>query len=256
MQIKYKIFFKEIYWSAICEVIHQANKLSILLSKYLNMEPFYPELENVEIMIDRLENIHRNGIIKEMLIASHCNYNIKLDPNTIITEIHDSFTKNALEQVVLDYPRMQIIYQGLENQTLDSFLEKINSFSHYHKTYGYLNNLMLKLCNQASFYYTYYLLYNLYKTAEGDTHLLQSPKHPTIIIRESSKNSKKYITMHFYKSYLYKNIDINYVYTEINTDISIIIELSEVIGYIITNKYYQINEFDIRWQKLTNYLII
>ncbi len=209
-----------------------------------------------------------NILNKKMILESNFCYCIEFEMNRIIIEILQSYLvdktldhidnsakKKILDQIEIDFPRMMLCYNSVKCNTLYEFktnIEKYNKFSH--DTMYTLYYLIVMLCTQASFYYPFSILHNIYTIHDIGIHILPDDDHPYInIIDDQTK-----LNIVFKKVMKYFDINSQKIITKIHTYMVITIELEEEIdGYIFYGKkYVKSSHGSLYWFKDDNLIIV
>ena len=240
------------------------SKVDSILNMLLNINEKTISFYHIELS---------NSATKNKIISNNYNYRILFQTIVIVREIIQSYCKNKLnyltnetkntilQQISLDLPRMIINFsspQNVKSFNINSIQELHNAISKYEAyaidtTYN-VYWLILLLCTQASFFYPYFLLHNLYTMEELDLFIMQDPGYPIIDIIDDGIA----IDIVFQKTFSYKNINTKNILTKFHTFIVITINLHETNdGYIFYGKKYgSYNSSTIYWIKDNNLLIV
>lgn len=153
--------------------------------------------------------------IRETILTSHYYYRAIFFPDTLINEIllsyaeknkifNNEFKEKILYQFLIDFPRMKICYNNVVCSSVNIFKEIISKYTTYQynctETAYYL---IIMLCTQATFFYPYNLLHDIYGLPDTNIFIIQGNDHPSINLIEN----KNKLTLYFFKSFNY--IDIN-----------------------------------------------
>lgn len=262
--------------------IYIKNEIVKFRNKILNGEiinHFNKNIDNCEIVIDQtyifnIDMISNEFIImiddvdlekertKMEILSSHINYCVIFNTNKIIDEILKSYsldknieyidnqTKNKiLEQINLDFPRMDIHHNYKKCDSLYDFKKAIQKFILYtHDKLYTLYYLIIMLCTQATFYYPFSIIHDIYNLPEYDMHVLSLEDRPFInIIDEDS-----IVSIVFRKILKYQNISSQEIITKFH--------IFMIISIDITDKQNECNCQSITgilyWIKERNLLII
>ena len=182
---------------------------------------------------------------KTKILSCHSNYCINFSMDKIIPELLFSYSVNKtinymdnatkdkiLEQINIDFPRMELYYNNKKCESLYHFkssIEKFNQYSH-DKLYT-LYYLIIMLCTQASFYYPFSTIYNIYSLPETDIFVLSDDDFPYVNVVDNGTN----VEIVFRKIFKYFNIRTEQTITKFHTFMVITIDLvEEKNGYYAT----------------------
>lgn len=233
-------------------------ELSILstfgINQLIKINPMMSS-KNVEIDFIYLQKKE----VVDYILSHNYNFKIVLSVKTVVDELLESYRekyetdtcnsliKNIMSQIKIDFPRMDVYYNNVKLDDLNIFLSKIGKFKTCETlTTKSLYYLLIMLCTQASFYYPYKLLSDLYTRHENNMCILSSNDTPLINLIEKNEN----ISIVLKKIVKYKNIDKNVLITNIHTFTTFNITLKyDQYGYTeiscITCSIYWIKEANI-----------
>lgn len=195
--------------------------------------------------------------VRETILMSHYYYCAIFSSDTLINEILLSYAEKnkifnnttkekILNQILVDFPRMKICYNGIDFATINIFTKTISKYNIYH--YNCTENaqyLITMLCTQASFFYSYNLLHNIYSLPDTNIFIVQDNDHPYINIVEEANC----LTLCFKK--IFKYIDIN------NKDIPILSFYTYmVISIELQNDIAICHNIKIYWHKNQNIITL
>lgn len=123
---------------------------------------------------------------------------VTFDSSVFIKKILESYhnkKENILHQFFLDFPRTDIYYNNIKISSSQFFLEKVYSYRNYEVTKGIkLDTIIIMLCNQSSYAFSYEIIYDLYSTSK--THVVS--KKTCVKINTNDDNQ---IFMQFHVTY-------------------------------------------------------
>lgn len=231
----------KIIGSIIYQYLTQDKPINFIMKSLLNINENNLVLNYYELM--RTEN-------KTKILSSNSNCCVIFSILSNIREIISSYSQNKvfnitlniknniLHQIRLDFPRMIINFGREKVLTLAELYKKIDRFEKY--SINIVQNvywLILTLCTQASFYYLYSVLYELYTIEDLNLHILQDQSYPIINIIDNQSS----LDIIFYKSFIYKDIGTHETVSIFNTFMVVVIDLQETNdGYIFYGKKYGI----------------
>ena len=139
---------------------------------------------------------------KKEILSLNCNFCIWYYSDNIIREILKSFSKktngqvltdsalgNIIKQVDIDFPRCEVFINSKKITKIE-FFNFCNRFSKYmHPIMWNLQYLLLMISTQASFYYTYAIINNLYSEPENGIHIVSTTEYMKGHSGDSWKNS-------------------------------------------------------------------
>jgi len=224
------------------------------------------ELDECLITLNDDEFMDDNN--KRNILESNSCCRIVLDIDRVIREILHSYLTDKtlssmdevtkikiLQQLDADFPRMNLCYDSKKINSISEFkslIEKFIKFDH-NMTYS-LYYLIIMFCTQASFYYSFSTLYNIYTLHDIGFHILPDEDCPFINIIEC----KTHIDIVFKKTMKYFNINSQETITKFYTFIVITINLEEEDdGYIFYGKkYVKCSTGSLYWIKENNIIIV
>ena len=124
---------------------------------------------------------------RQQILSLDCNFCVWFTMDNVIREILSSYNENKninmitpriknniLDQVNIDFPRCEIFINSNRCTKIDflSFCQKYKKYSH--PIMGSLENLLLMLSTQASFYYPYSIVNKIYTTADTGMHVVST----------------------------------------------------------------------------------
>lgn len=187
--------------------------------------------------------------VKHSIMVSDTNCCINFTPTIFIKELMHSYSKNKdtyittdtkesiMYQILLDFHRMIIRFNSVQITSPDILQNKLDMFQKYcvnpvHNIYW----LLLLLCTQASFFYSYFLLHSIYTVEDIDMYILQDSEYPIIDIIHIKPNT---ITVIMQKNFNYKNILNHNIESVFKTYVVINIDLCTTAdGYVFYGKSY------------------
>jgi hypothetical protein len=168
----------------------------------------------------------------------------------------DNDAKNRiLEQFDIDFPRMILCYDSIRCNSISEFKTKIEKFDKFGHIVTYtLYYLIVMLCTQASFYYPFSILHNIYTLHDIGIHILPDEDYPFVNIIDN----KTHLNIIFKKVMKYFDINTQKIITKIHTFMIIRIEMEEEAnGYIFYGKKYVKNSSgSLYWVKENNLIVI
>ncbi|XWV25842.1 hypothetical protein QJ857_gp1242 [Tupanvirus soda lake] len=221
--------------------------------------------ESIIILNDEELN---NEDIKNKIMTSHTNFCVMFNMEKVISEIlhsylidksinyMDNVTKEKiLEQITIDFPRMEIRYNNKKCESIFEFktsIEKYNRFAH--DTMFTLYYLIIMLSTQASFYYPFNAVHSVYSLPDTGIHILPYDDYPLVNILDNGDS----VDIIFKKVLRYFNINSQETVTKFHTYMVISIDLyEEPDGYIFYGRRYcQCDTGMLYWIKETNLLVI
>ena len=205
---------------------------------------------------------------KVKILSCHANFCINFCMDKIISELLLSYSVNKtidymdnvtkdkiLEQIDIDFPRMELYYNNKKCETLYHFKSSIEKFNQYvHNKLYTLYYLIIMLCTQASFYYPFSVIYNIYSLPETDIYILSSDDFPYVNVVDNGTN----IVIVFRKIFKYFNIGTERTITKFHTFMVITIDLvEEKNGYIFYGKKYATcSKGMLYWIKENNLIVL
>jgi hypothetical protein len=144
--------------------------------------------------------------------------------NKSIICLDDHTKKNIHGQLTFDFPRFKILFNSSKCNSIESFHYQIKKYEYYkHDTMSTIYELILMLCTQASFYYPFNIINNLYELAESSLHIVSTDEIPSINIVECEQS----VNIILKKTLKYTNIDSCKIMTKIHTFMIMTIDLSD-----------------------------
>ncbi|AYV85464.1 MAG: hypothetical protein Satyrvirus18_1, partial [Satyrvirus sp.] len=173
--------------------------------------------------INELENEeHRIKIL-----SSNCNFCVVFCIDDVIDEIASSYIinksnyltyeskNNILKQLMLDFPRMEISINSIKCTNFQYLLMWLSKFKGYY--YDRVENvyyLLMMLCTQTSFYYSYNVIQSIYSLHDMDIHVISSSTdRPLVNITDNGTS----IDVTFKKIFNYSSTFTNKVFTKFHT---------------------------------------
>jgi hypothetical protein len=204
----------------------------------------------MQFLQEDLPLIECDNLSPDNVLKCHANFVNKLDMDKILKGV----TTNTKEhtQIRLDYPRMTIHVSTFgKNQTLKLFETYVRQFSIYHNFYGNLEDILLELCTQSTFFYGWEVLHKIYAEVDPTIILCQDSGTPIIYI----KKRDDILELFFLKDYVCKNISgfvacpsENNIYCKFHTCI--------VIKFLLGSKLFIGMSAKMYWCKSCNFLLI
>ena len=219
--------------------------------------------ENIKFGSNRLLSFSSSEIsdknIREIILTSHNYYCVEYPANDILNEIFLSYgsqqdntifknkiQQKILNQVLLDFPRMRVCFNDAECLTTNVFIKLLSRFENFHHDLtGSLQNLILMLCTQASFFYPFNMIHEIYNLPDTDIFIISKHDHPYINLIEN----KNGVTLYFKK--IFKCVNVNDENTPIINFHTIMTTTIENI-----NKNAICGNFKIYWYKNCNIITI
>lgn len=171
--------------------------------------------------------MHNNLMIAKPDILSdiHNYYRIIYSGDYLIEDIFNSYQKNwtkVFEQIYVDFPRMEMSYNGIKCKTIEELhLSILHLMNYSHSMTQSIYNLVILLCTQATFYNQFSVLHNLYKLPTFDFYILQSKDIPRINIVYHNNM----VNIFFCKRFEYVNAINSHILTYFDTTMVICIKL-------------------------------
>jgi hypothetical protein len=189
-----------------------------------------------------------NPRIRSWIVASCTKFCVLLNSDAIVQEILDSYAGckniNYLEyknkarlyhQLEVDFPRMKLHVNSVVSLGIDHFINAIEKYNKYSYQYYNVFYLVMMLCTQATFYYPFTILNNLYSLPDQGMHILPADDWPYVNVVENNNH----ISIILKKTF--RLFDINAKKVMIRYHIFMIITidlLSEPDGYIFYGSKY------------------
>lgn len=205
---------------------------------------------------------------KNKILSTHSSFCIMFTMDKIIKEILTSFTsnkkinyvdieaiRNIENQIKLDFPRMEIYFGSKKCVSFNKFIDKISKYNKYSHNMMYsVYYLILMFCTQASFFYPFNTIHNIYTNSDNDIHIIPSEDFPKIYIVDN----KTSIDIIFKNIFKYTNINSDEIITRFHTFMVITIKLIEKHNrYIFSKNNYGVCDSGmLYWIKENNLLII
>ena len=171
-----------------------------------------------------------DDVIQEILISYQKKY------------VYDSqITSNILDQCEIDIPRMCVVYNGTSYKNLYDFHQNMHSYCNikYYATEN-LMMLLLMLCTQSTFYYSYKFVYDV---CQSEIYaVLDNGDEPNIVIHENMDN----IVIIFTKKYKIMDMNTTQITDIWETKIKIIINTIKNISPHDNDIYCYGHEFSIK----------
>lgn len=155
-------------------------------------------------------------ILHELLLSYSKNKNIKC--------ISYESKKNILKQIKLDFNRMEIKLNSKKCKRLKSLRKNILKFKEIeHSIMSSVYYLILIFCTQASFFYQYQILHDIFTNLDHHIHIVPTDDDkPTIDIIINNEC----IDMIFNKKFKYVNVETNDLLANFNTYMMVSIPLA------------------------------
>lgn len=198
----------------------------------LNNDIYEPYDPNNDENDDKMEIICLNDGdldsygIRESVLQTLANFCVVISGEKIVKEIlasyqgnnehfDDEIRKKIYDQMMLDFPRMVLQFGGTKCNDFEEFKQKISIYQKYHhKLLGTLYWLLMMLCTQASFYYPYNIITNIYTLNDLDIYILPSPDDYPLVNIVFNNDC---IDISFEKSFVFRNINNNDIITNFHT---------------------------------------
>ncbi|MEM3062509.1 MAG: hypothetical protein QW303_03040 [Nitrososphaerota archaeon] len=157
--------------------------------------------------------------VKRKILSMKCGFCVVLSVDKIIEEIATSYTtskrlelymsestkKNILNQIVLDFPRCDLYLNHMKCDNMSNLFGFCSRFRKYiHPFSGNVENLLLMLTTQASFYYPFSLVNDIYTNPTSGLHIISSATNDVPLINIVDNGSS--IDVIFKKNFSYVNI--------------------------------------------------
>lgn len=205
--------------------------------------------------------------MRQTILTTECNCRVIYQASTILKEIIDSYSKSneryislgtkriITKQFSLDFPRMIVNYNYQQIDSIEEFHHKITKYEPY--TMDITHNLywfIITLCTQATFFYSYFLLHNLYTIDDENLFVMQDHGFPVIDIIDD----KSHIDLVFHKIFLCKNIETKEIITKFCAFIHVSVNLFESSdGYIFYGKKYGVcHPVSVYWLKTVDFCVV
>jgi hypothetical protein len=205
---------------------------------------------------------------KIKILTCHSNFCIRFDMNKIIFEILRSYSvhksinyideptkKIILRQIEIDFPRMHISYNHKKCNNFDHFISLMEKFDRFsHDKLCTLYYLIIMFCTQASFYYSYSVIHNVYSLPSDNIYILPFDDSPYVNIIDNNNH----VDIVFKKIFRCVNIDSGQIITKFHTFMIVSIDLiDEPNGYIFYGrKYGECNTGALYWIKENNLIVL
>lgn len=205
---------------------------------------------------------------KTKILSTHYNFCVEFDMDKIINELLASYSTkkngvyiypetklNIIDQIKLDFPRMEIYFNSIKCNTINQFNNHIMKFNNYsHDVMESIYYLLIMFCTQASFYYPFSIIHNIYTFHDSGIHVTPAKDYPCINIVAYSTS----IEIIFKKTFQYTNINTSEIITKFYTFMVITINLMESPnGYFFSGKKYgECKSGILYWVKENNLLVI
>ena len=153
------------------------------------------------MVIYRDTDLHKENIRKQIISIDH-NFSVLFSMQKIIREILLSYTENnskieysknivltpeskenIFKQIDIDFPRLNISTNSVRCRNKEDFIVFCAKFANYkHPVVENLAYLLLMLSTQASFYYPFNFISNIYNSPDTGIHVTSTMDHPYIDI--------------------------------------------------------------------------
>lgn len=222
-------------------------KIPRCIIQTFGVEPMEKILSNSNGLINIFHyNEYMTDANKKIILESNFCCCIEFVMEKIISEILRSYSvdksldymDNAakikiLKQLEIDFPRMELCYNSVRCNSIYEFktnIEKFNRFSH--DTMYTLYYLIVMMSTQATFFYPFSILHNIYTLHDNGIHILPDEDHPFVNIIDNQTN----LNIIFRKVMKYFNINSQETITKIHTYMMVTIELGEADGHFFYGK--------------------
>jgi hypothetical protein len=135
----------------------------------------------------------------------HNDFYILMNLNEIIREIgnsyqtHGSRVRNIMKAIEVDFPRMKIFYnRGQITNIITLFTKLLPYRAVSHEMISTLYEVLIMLCTQASFYYSYKVIHEFFNDPEYNLSVIQHTDSPSVDILITNP---RVIQLMFKKSY-------------------------------------------------------
>ena len=208
-------------------------------------------------------------LYREKILGSDSHFAVRYKVDQVINEILQSYSedktanrltlhakKNILRQFYLDFPRSKVFINNIPCVKEQYLLMWLSQFStYYHHSMENVYYLVIMLCTQASFFYSFRTLHTIYSIPSNDIYVVPVSDYPVISI----KYSKGFLHVIFRKMFKYLNTVTTDVYTRFDTCFVITIELLKIKpGYLLLlgTSYGKDESTTLYWAKENNLIII
>lgn len=167
---------------------------------------------------DKMIVCHHSNLDKyrDKILSTYCNYCVIFQLDTLIKEmivsyspdnqfkhLTDEIKQNILKQIELDFPRMEIYINSIKCCYVEHLLSWFSKFQNYqHYLVGNIYQLLILLCTQTSFFYSFSTLYQIYYNPGSNIHIIPITDYPIINIVDNIT------TIDLYYKKFYKYLDI------------------------------------------------
>lgn len=238
------------------------------LNKSINMEKEYAtipalffdilkiNLTKDDTMIIYYDTDFQDQRTKYQIINLDHHFCVLFSTDKIIDEIYCTYTldgdvkQNILDQVDLDFFRMDINFNSVKCQTVANFKNCIDKFKKYSYGDNNLYNLILMLSTQSSFYYPFAILNDVYTEVKSGMYVMTATDFPYINIIDK----KTSVDIIFKKTFKHINVETKEISNRFHTFMVLTIDLINMPdGYIFCgDRYCQTEIGMIYWIKEKN----
>ncbi|MEM0353973.1 MAG: hypothetical protein QXW79_00190 [Thermoplasmata archaeon] len=185
------------------------------------LDEIIPKLSRRDIIAFHQYDLEKN-YVKQKILSMNCGFCVVLSVNKIIEEIlisystnkqlelfmSDSTKKNILNQVIIDFPRCDVYLNHRKCENIMDLFSFCGMFRKYiHLPSRNVENLLLMLATQASFYYPFSIVNNIYTNPTSGLHVISSTTNDVPLIDIVNNNGS--IDVIFKKNFGYINIKSN-----------------------------------------------
>lgn len=210
-----------------------------------------------DTMIIYRENELNDEKIKKQLLEIDHNFSVIISMDKIIKEILRSYSeneittvnteimKNICKQLDLDFPRLRI-HLNSSRCNKSEYMGFCKKYSKYlHPVLGNLENLLLMLSTQASFFYLFTVVDNIYTQPNSGVHVVATDDYPNIGIVEKENA----IEIVFKKIFKYYDINNEQTMNKFHTFMVLTIDLVQKKLILGTKRYCECDLGMLYWIK-------
>ena len=179
---------------------------------------YYPQIDNnSNYLYINYDDITKHNKLSNLIIYLPFE---KILSETINIYKNGNINENLINQLEVDYNRMYIMINDHHYDNHTDYLKCINNYCDRKLR---IDNILLLLSNQGSFYYQHHVLHNIYSNEYlNNIHIIQKNDIPTIIINIDNK-----LRILFKKKFKLLNTNTQEVINEFNTYLYIKINIDE-----------------------------
>jgi len=186
-------------------------------------------------------------MIQELMQSYSTNKNLKF--------INEELRDNIIYQISLDLNRMKLLINQTECTTREDFDKFVDKFhKYYHSNMQSLYYLIIMLCTQASFYYPYHIVSDIYNLPDHNIFVIPDEDYPLVSITHNDKN----VELVFKKTLKYMNVDTYKIFTRIYAFLVVTINLKDNYKDCVVSgqSYAECSKSVIYWFKESDVVVI